>query len=136
MRSWRIPMRSWKLRGFPGSSVSAILRLLAGPPGAQNHHDGEGAQDGEERAQKLVTFGNVTEEYVEGGHLLGVLISHPALGRDCESFRNRNLALGCDERQAREVEPIARPSKLQRRRTDLQICPYVAASSGGRRGGW
>src|SRR5438093_13643193 len=83
------------------------MRLLAGPPSAQDNHDGERAKDGEQRTEKLVTFGNVTEEYVERGHLLGVLISHPALRRDCESFRNRNLALGCDERQAREVEPIA-----------------------------
>src|SRR5437870_6724251 len=94
------------------------MRLLAGPPGAKDHHDGERSEDGEKRAQKLVAFGNVAEEYVKRGHLLGVLISHPALGRDCESFRNRNLAPAFMGVKRGAVETIARPGFQARASAD------------------
>jgi hypothetical protein len=42
--------------------------LLARPPGAEEHHYAQGAEDGEENSYELVTFRYLPEQYVKRGH--------------------------------------------------------------------
>ncbi len=57
-------MRSVQFRGLPGSSVTAIEASLALPPGAENDHDAERAEDRQQHAHELHAFRDLPEPVV------------------------------------------------------------------------
>src|SRR5450759_1526781 len=101
-------IRSRQLRGFPGSSTTAIgsLRCLSGPPCAQQHHYPQRAEDCQQHGHKLVPFGNLSEKYAEGHPASST--SRPPEANDCEVFCKRYASTGLWERQVVQKSSLRR----------------------------